>query len=288
MARQINGHVGNFTTSTELTTKFSPSEYIGCSANVGTTVPYVKYWCNGQTWAAAGGGGASAFTDLTDKATADLPVINTPLGSALAAKAPLASPTFTGTVGGITKSMVGLGSVDNTADTAKPVSTAQTTAFAVLGPYASAGALETAKPAASNGGRVALVGASAPYAPYMSDGTTWGSLSQSGGDPYVAIATSGTSQSINIGSAGVVDITLTADCTLSFTGAVSGAAFSLRLILRQDSPGSRSVAWPAGTKWTLGAAPTLSTPANSIDEVVLMTYDGGTSFFGDFVARARA
>jgi len=45
----------------------------------------------------------------------------------LAAKAPLASPTFTGTVSGITKTMVGLGSVDNTADTAKPVSTATQT-----------------------------------------------------------------------------------------------------------------------------------------------------------------
>ena len=43
--------------------------------------------------------------------------------------APIASPTFTGTVSGITKSMVGLGSVDNTADTAKPVSTAQQTAL---------------------------------------------------------------------------------------------------------------------------------------------------------------
>ena len=49
--------------------------------------------------------------------------------NALAAKAPLASPTFTGTVGGITKAMVGLGSVDNTADVAKPVSTATQTAL---------------------------------------------------------------------------------------------------------------------------------------------------------------
>lgn len=47
----------------------------------------------------------------------------------LAAKAPLASPTFTGNVAGITKTMVGLGNVDNTADTAKPVSTAQQTAL---------------------------------------------------------------------------------------------------------------------------------------------------------------
>jgi hypothetical protein len=49
--------------------------------------------------------------------------------NSIALKAPLASPTFTGTVSGITKSMVGLGSVDNTADTAKPVSTAQQTAL---------------------------------------------------------------------------------------------------------------------------------------------------------------
>jgi hypothetical protein len=51
----------------------------------------------------------------------------TTLTTALALKAPKASPTFTGTVGGITKGMVGLGSVDNTTDAAKPVSTAQQT-----------------------------------------------------------------------------------------------------------------------------------------------------------------
>jgi hypothetical protein len=43
--------------------------------------------------------------------------------------APIASPTFTGTVGGITKSMVGLGNVDNTSDANKPVSTATQTAL---------------------------------------------------------------------------------------------------------------------------------------------------------------
>lgn len=47
----------------------------------------------------------------------------------LAQKAPVNNPTFTGTVGGVTKSMVGLGSVDNTADVNKPVSTAQQTAL---------------------------------------------------------------------------------------------------------------------------------------------------------------
>ena len=52
------------------------------------------------------------------------------LTSALDAKAPLASPTFTGTVSGVTKAHVGLGNVDNTADSAKPVSTAQASAIA--------------------------------------------------------------------------------------------------------------------------------------------------------------
>lgn len=41
----------------------------------------------------------------------------------------LNSPTFTGTVSGITKSMVGLGNVDNTSDANKPISTAAQTAI---------------------------------------------------------------------------------------------------------------------------------------------------------------
>ena len=41
----------------------------------------------------------------------------------VALKAPLSNPTFTGTVSGITKSMVGLSSVDDTSDLNKPVST---------------------------------------------------------------------------------------------------------------------------------------------------------------------
>jgi hypothetical protein len=53
----------------------------------------------------------------------------TDLVSALSAKANLASPTFTGTVAGITATMVGLGNVDNTSDANKPVSTATQTAL---------------------------------------------------------------------------------------------------------------------------------------------------------------
>lgn len=51
------------------------------------------------------------------------------LQSQLNSKATLASPTFTGTVGGITAAMVGLANVDNTTDLNKPVSTAAQSAL---------------------------------------------------------------------------------------------------------------------------------------------------------------
>jgi len=55
--------------------------------------------------------------------------VTSALQTQLNAKAPTADPTFTGTVSGITKSMVGLGSVNDTADADKPVSTATQTAL---------------------------------------------------------------------------------------------------------------------------------------------------------------
>ena len=49
------------------------------------------------------------------------------VASLTATRAPIASPTFTGTVTGVTKGMVGLGNVDNTSDTAKRYSATQIT-----------------------------------------------------------------------------------------------------------------------------------------------------------------
>ena len=48
--------------------------------------------------------------------------INNLLGQ-IATKAPINNPTFTGTVNGITKAMVGLSNVNNTSDASKPIST---------------------------------------------------------------------------------------------------------------------------------------------------------------------
>ena len=67
--------------------------------------------------------------DITDTEIGYLNGVTSAIQTQIDTKAPLASPTFTGTVSGVTATMVGLGSVNNTADTAKPVSTAQQTAL---------------------------------------------------------------------------------------------------------------------------------------------------------------
>lgn len=59
-----------------------------------------------------------------------LPYMDAALVTELGLKAPIANPTFTGTVNGITKAMVGLGNVDNTSDANKPISTAQAAGLA--------------------------------------------------------------------------------------------------------------------------------------------------------------
>lgn len=79
----------------------------------------------------------TAITNLVDGAPLALDTLNelaaainddssyaATITTALGFKAPLASPTFTGTVAGIDKTMVGLTNVDNTTDALKPVSTA--------------------------------------------------------------------------------------------------------------------------------------------------------------------
>jgi hypothetical protein len=84
----------------------------------------------------------TAISNLVDAAPSTLNTLNelaaalgddanyaSTISAALGAKAPIASPTFTGTVGGITKSMIDLANVDNTTDANKPVSTATQTAL---------------------------------------------------------------------------------------------------------------------------------------------------------------
>jgi hypothetical protein len=110
--------------STTLTTLVGTKAPIASPTFTGTV--------SGITKSMIGLGNADNTSDaLKPISTATQNSLDTKLASSTAAStyAPIASPTFTGTVSGITKSMVGLSNIDNTADTAKPISTATQTAL---------------------------------------------------------------------------------------------------------------------------------------------------------------
>lgn len=113
---------------------------------------YVK-----QTWADGEAGGTPITAARLGHIEDGIEDVEADATTALALKAPLASPTFTGTVSGVTKTMVGLGNVDNTADTAKPVSTAQAAADTAIGTAAATDATTKA-----NAAQAAAIAASQP------------------------------------------------------------------------------------------------------------------------------
>jgi len=86
---------------------------------------------------ASGTGGGTVTVDATVTDGSANAVSGNAVFDALSLKANLASPTFTGTVSGITASMVGLANVTNTSDANKPVSTAQQSALDLKAPLAS-------------------------------------------------------------------------------------------------------------------------------------------------------
>lgn len=87
------------------------NEYVDLGTSQFWSVPYALYAGNVK--------GADGKLNTSDTAA-----MLKPYFTSINLKANIESPTFTGTVSGITKAMVGLGNVDNTADINKPISTA--------------------------------------------------------------------------------------------------------------------------------------------------------------------
>ena len=104
------------------------------------------------------------------------------------------------------------------------------------------------------------------------------------GETTTTNATSGATETLDLESGNVFDLTLTANCTLTFSNPpASGTSGSFTLILRQDGTGSRLATWPGSVDWASATAPTLTTDAAAVDVLTFMTVDGGTIWLG-FVA----
>ena len=110
--------------STEIDSEFARAVGFGN----GSSPSYYKY-SNARVRAVRAVNSVGTSSELTA-----IDAEQTAQNSAIDLKANIASPTFTGTVSGITKSMVGLANVDNTTDANKPVSTAMQTALDLKAP----------------------------------------------------------------------------------------------------------------------------------------------------------
>jgi hypothetical protein len=190
----------------------------GCALAAGECIIYtqergwVVYTATGKQKVETGsGGGSTAWGDLTGTLSDQ-----TDLQAALDLKAPIASPTFTGTVSGITKAMVGLSNVDNTSDANKPVSTLQAA------------------------GDAAAQAAAEAYA----DGLVVGLWDDRGN--YDPTATSDYPASGGSGTAGAI---LKGDIwTVSVAGTISGNTVNIGDVVRAlvDTPGLTDANWAIG------------------------------------------
>lgn len=105
----------------------------------------------------------------------------------------------------------------------------------------------------------------------------WGIESETQiGSKIYNIGTSGATKTIDFNNSNLQSITLTANCTFTFSNPLAGFTYVLEII--QDGTGSRLVTWPAAVKWSGGVAPTLTTTATKTD-VCTFRYDG-VSYFG--------
>ena len=105
------------------------------------------------------------------------------------------------------------------------------------------------------------------------DGTNWGYLS---GAPQTVAASGGT-VNVSFASGNIINMTLTASTTLTFSGHVVGT-YIFELI--QGGSGSYTITWPASVKWSGGTAPTLTTTVGKTDIVTL--FHDGTNFYGTY------
>lgn len=85
---------------------------------------------------------------------------------------------------------------------------------------------------------------------------------------------SGAADTINWQQGNAHKITLTADCTLTFTAPRAGTW--LTLFVTQDATGTRLVTWPT-IRWAGGSPPTLTTTASKTD--LIRCFYNGTSYF---------
>jgi hypothetical protein len=104
--------------------------------------------------------------------------------------------------------------------------------------------------------------------------------------PVVNIGNSGTAFTLNCALSNTFRVLMNGNvATLTISNPSDGQTVVLKLT--QDGTGTRTMAWPAALKWAGGVALALSTPAASVD-LLVMTYYADTGFWYATLTKAMA
>ena len=116
---------------------------------------------------------------------------------------------------------------------------------------------------------------------WQSPNTEYIKTSGGGGEKINTQATASGAVTLDLVNGNVFDLTLTGNVTgLTVANLTASRSNTFTLILRQDSTGSRTVAWMSGVKWASGTAPTISTGASKVDVLTFLSVNGGTNWLG--------
>ena len=97
---------------------------------------------------------------------------------------------------------------------------------------------------------------------------------------FSTTSAAGSSTTINLATNNNWDVTLTANCTISFSNIPASNMTSFTIILRQGGSGSYTVTWPGSVTWAKGSPPTLNTTVAAVDIFTFLTDNGGTTVYG--------
>ena len=212
--------------------------------------------------------------DLADLISTGNPLADGAIAvSEVTGAAPLASPTFTGTVTGPTIN----------ASTALQIGGA-----AITSTVTELNILDgvTATTAELNYLDIATLGLTAASKAVTADANGVVSFDNGTIEESTTITSSSNAATINLRDGNVFEHDLTENVTYTFSNpAASGRASCFVLKVIQDSS-ARTITWPGSVDWASATAPTLTATNNGVDVFGFMTIDGGTTYYGFTLGQA--
>ena len=101
-------------------------------------------------------------------------------------------------------------------------------------------------------------------------------------ETYQSVSSTSNTTTVNCEAGNVFATTLSENTTFVFSNPpASGTAYGFSLRITQDASASGyTVTWPASIDWVNATAPTLTSTASAVDQLVFYTNDGGTTWYG--------